>query len=146
MHPLSLAITGLVSSLAHLTIYTSRQAESIQGLVFTAPIRSHHVALAVELAFKAHQEVLKLECGSILGFCQADAAIIGPVINGVDQIAISQTITWGHRTLKVGAFHSSYHNYRRDSSRIFLWLFYFALFFLSTSQALPTFCVRQPYV
>ena len=93
MHPLILAITGLVSSLVHLTGYVSHQAESIQGLVFTSPIRAQHVDLAVKFALKAHQEVLELECGSILGFGQEDAAIIGPVVNEADQIAISQTIT-----------------------------------------------------
>ena len=59
--------------------------------------------LAVELALEAHQEVLELECGSILVIVQEDAAIYEPVINEVDQISISQKITWGHRTLKVGA-------------------------------------------
>ena len=93
MHPLSLAITGLVSSLAHLTGYTSRQEKSIQGLELTLPTRAYHMDLAVELALEAHQEVLELEGGSILGLGQNNATIIRSVVDEVDQIPIPQAIT-----------------------------------------------------
>ncbi|KAL7694806.1 hypothetical protein Plhal304r1_c001g0004041 [Plasmopara halstedii] len=88
VHALGLAVAGLVTGLADLARDTGLLAEDVQGLVPSSAVRAQDVDAAVELALKESHEVLELLSHHILGLGQEDAAVVRPVVDEVDHVAV----------------------------------------------------------